>query len=114
MVDAAVGLQSCGNHVTVFTSHCSPSHSFPETQDGKCNIRTFCYSCVVIGTLRVKVYGDWLPTTIFGRCKALFAAIRMLYVAVWMILTEKMDIVILDQVSHPIPLFKLFRIKVCT
>mmetsp|Transcript_22056 Transcript_22056/g.28158 ORF Transcript_22056/g.28158 Transcript_22056/m.28158 type:complete len:402 (-) Transcript_22056:53-1258(-) len=96
VVDAAVGLQSCGNHVTVFTSHCSPSHSFPETQDG---------------TLRVKVYGDWLPTTIFGRCKALFAAIRMLYVAVWMILTEKMDIVILDQVSHPIPLFKLFRIK---
>ena len=34
VVDAAVGLQNCGNDVSIYTSHCSPNHSFEETQDG--------------------------------------------------------------------------------
>jgi alpha-1,3/alpha-1,6-mannosyltransferase len=34
VIDAAVGLQSRGYTVTVFTSHCDRSHCFPEARDG--------------------------------------------------------------------------------
>lgn len=35
VVDAAVGLQQRGHRVTIFTSHCDPSHCFDEARDGK-------------------------------------------------------------------------------
>src|SRR2546423_15449927 len=35
VVDAAVGLQSLGHKVTIFTSHCDPQHCFDEARDGK-------------------------------------------------------------------------------
>jgi alpha-1,3/alpha-1,6-mannosyltransferase len=34
IVDAAVGLQDLGHNVTIFTSHCDPSHCFEEANDG--------------------------------------------------------------------------------
>ena len=34
VIDAAVGLQSRGYKVTIFTSHCDPTHCFPEARDG--------------------------------------------------------------------------------
>ena len=97
VVDAAVALQERGDDVVIYTSHCSPSHSFRETQDG---------------TLRVVVMGDWLPKTVGGRFKAFFAYLRMIYVALWMIFSVPIDVAILDQVSLPIPLFKWAGIKV--
>jgi alpha-1,3/alpha-1,6-mannosyltransferase len=103
VVDAAVGIQSCGHEVEVFTSHCDPSHSFVETQDG---------------TLKVRVYGDFLPQTVFGRFKVLFAIIRMMYVTMimlWRHWRQPFDIIFIDQVSFPIPFFKWFakKSKVC-
>lgn len=35
VIDAAVGLQSLGHKVTIFTSHCDQNHCFDEAQDGK-------------------------------------------------------------------------------
>jgi len=35
VIDAAVGLQNLGYKVTIFTSHCDPSHCFEEARDGK-------------------------------------------------------------------------------
>jgi alpha-1,3/alpha-1,6-mannosyltransferase len=35
VIDAAVGLQARGHKVTIFTSHCDPSHCFDEARDGK-------------------------------------------------------------------------------
>lgn len=35
VVDAAVGLQERGHRVTIFTSHCDPTHCFDEARDGK-------------------------------------------------------------------------------
>jgi len=35
VIDAAVGLQSRGHKVTIFTSHCDPQHCFDEARDGK-------------------------------------------------------------------------------
>ena len=34
VIDAAVGLQSLGHKVTIFTSHCDPNHCFTEARDG--------------------------------------------------------------------------------
>ncbi|KAK3714965.1 Alpha-1,3-mannosyltransferase-like protein [Vermiconidia calcicola] len=34
VVDAAVGLQSAGHKVVIFTSHCDPTHCFEEARDG--------------------------------------------------------------------------------
>jgi len=35
IIDAAVGLQSLGSKVTIFTSHCDHTHCFPEARDGQ-------------------------------------------------------------------------------
>lgn len=35
VIDAAVGLQSVGHKVTIFTSHRDPAHCFEEARDGK-------------------------------------------------------------------------------
>nr|CAG4719058.1 unnamed protein product [Naegleria fowleri] len=97
IVDAAVGLQNLkGHHVTVFTSHHDPKHCFSETCDG---------------TLKVHVYGDFLPRALFGYFHVLFAILRMFYCSFMMYLnhsSENYDIIIVDQVSHHIPLLKLF------
>lgn len=35
VIDAAVGLKNRGYNVTIFTSHCDPTHCFEEARDGK-------------------------------------------------------------------------------
>ncbi len=98
VIDAAVGLQQAGHSVTMFTSHRDTAHCFAEARDG---------------TLNVKVYGDWLPQQIFMRFVAFCAFIRMLYVALVMIFQGlKYDVVIVDQVSIPVPLLRLAGTKV--
>lgn len=34
IIDAAIGLQQFGHHVTIFTSHCDQAHCFDEARDG--------------------------------------------------------------------------------
>lgn len=34
VIDAAVSLQNLGHKVTIFTSHCDPTHCFDEARDG--------------------------------------------------------------------------------
>jgi alpha-1,3/alpha-1,6-mannosyltransferase len=44
IIDAAVGLQAQGDQVTIFTSHCDPTHCFEEARDGQfCS--TTCTPC---------------------------------------------------------------------
>ena len=38
VIDAAVGLQSLGHKVTIFTSHCDPNHCFSEAKDGESDL----------------------------------------------------------------------------
>ena len=63
--------------VKIFTSHCDPAHSFPETQDG---------------TLDVTVVGDFLPRHFCHRGYALFAYLRMLYVSMYVTLFHSADV----------------------
>eukprot|EP00794_Sanderia_malayensis_P007929 gene7929-8784_t len=94
VVDAAVALKNCGHKVQIFTSHHDESHCFIETRDG---------------TLQVTAVGDWLPRHLFGRLHALFAYIRMIYVAFYLTFISDFnaDIVFCDQVAACIPVLKL-------
>ena len=96
IVDAAMALQSANNKVSIYTSHCDPTHCFEEIKDN---------------SLKVIVYGDFLPTGINGKFKIIFAFLRQLYLTTKLILTLKIyqyDIIILDQLSYCIPLLHLF------
>ncbi len=94
IVDAALGLQTLGHSVELFTSHHQSSCSFQETNDG---------------TLTVRVFGDFLPTQIAGRFKLFFAMLRQLYLTLIILLFyPSPDIFIVDQLSLAVPLLRLF------
>lgn len=93
VVDAALALKKNGHEVNFVTTHHDPEHCFSETKDG---------------TIPVTVVGDWLPRHIFGRFFALFAYIRMIYAASYIIFcTKRPDIVFCDLVSICIPILRL-------
>ncbi|GAV30064.1 hypothetical protein PMKS-003570 [Pichia membranifaciens] len=67
IVDAAMALQSMGNNITIYTSHCDKTHCFEEVKNG---------------LLDVHVYGDFLPTNFRGKFNIVFAFLRQLYLKV--------------------------------
>lgn len=79
MVNAALALLKKGHDVTIYTTHHDPSHCFAQT----------CGSGVL--AKRVAVVGDWLPNSIFGRAIAICSAIRMCYLALWMMFRFQVD-----------------------
>ena len=78
-------LQSKGHGVQLVTSHHDVSHCFQETSDG---------------TLKVTTVGDWLPRSVFGRCYALCAYVRMIYAALYLVVFSAVeyDVIFCDQV----------------
>lgn len=96
IVDAAAGLAARGHSVTVFTSH------FDEGR---------CFSEAVSGVFAVRVAGAWLPRAFFGRLHVLFAVARMLWLALFVVLGGggggAWDVLVVDQVSAPVPLLRL-------
>ena len=104
IVDAALALKSRGHQVEMFTAHHDPSHCFSETKDG---------------TLKVTSAGDWLPRSCCGKGYALWAYLRMIYVAIYLLSymifgdkNQKFDVIICDQISACIPILKLTRAKI--
>ncbi|XP_040576450.1 alpha-1,3/1,6-mannosyltransferase ALG2 [Lepeophtheirus salmonis] len=95
VVDAALALKTKGHQVTFLTAHHDPDHCFPETRDG---------------SLSVKCVGDWLPRNLFGRFFALCAYLRMFFLSIYALIfyRSSIDVIFLDQVSAPIPIFKSF------
>jgi alpha-1,3/alpha-1,6-mannosyltransferase len=89
VVDAALALKARGFEVKILTAHHDPTHCFAETSDGQ---------------LEVIAVGDWLPRCVFGRCQALFASLRMIYITLYLMFFISCDVVIVDQVSTPLPL----------
>ncbi|XP_076238354.1 alpha-1,3/1,6-mannosyltransferase Alg2 [Calliopsis andreniformis] len=93
VVDAALALKKKGHEVTFVTTHHDPEHCFSETKDG---------------TIPVTVVGNWLPRHVLGKFFALFAYIRMVYAAFYIILCEHQpDVVFCDLVSVCIPILRL-------
>lgn len=56
------------------------------------------YRETVDGSCAVLARGDWLPRAIFGRCFALCATIRMLFLSIYLSLQLPAEVVIVDQV----------------
>ena len=92
IVDASMALQVKEHSTVIVTAHHDRSHCFTETISGECEVL-----CV----------GDWLPRSVMGRCQALCASIRMIYVTLYvMMVLQPADVVIVDQVSTPLPLLR--------
>jgi len=98
VVDAALALQSRGHSVSFLTNHHDQSHCFEETRNG---------------TLRVRVVGDWLPRSIFGRFYAFCAYFRMVYAAFYVVLfqskEEPIDVIFCDLISFGVPILKFAK-----
>ena len=104
VIDAALALKSRGHEVTFVTAHHDDRHCFPETRQSGQSPQ-----------LKVICAGDFLPRTLFGRCYAVCAYLRMLYAAMYLVAFSGLDpqVVVCDQISAAIPLLKyLSRAKV--
>ncbi|XP_046982729.1 alpha-1,3/1,6-mannosyltransferase ALG2 [Schistocerca americana] len=99
VVDVALALQKEGHDVQFVTAHHDSNHCFAETKDG---------------SFRVTVVGDWLPRSIYGRFHAVFAYLRMMYAAMYLVFFSgiKPDLVFCDQVSACIPILRYRGLKV--
>ncbi|CAH1776182.1 unnamed protein product [Owenia fusiformis] len=93
VIDAALALKSRGHSVEFLTAHHDPTHCFTETKDG---------------TFKVTVAGDWLPRSIFGKCYAMCAYLRMIYAAIYLVIFSgmKFDLIFCDQISACIPVLR--------
>lgn len=97
VVDAAVALQQVGHEVQLFTARHEQGHCFEETRDG---------------TLKVHVFGDFLPKRVLGRFYAACAYLRMCWVSlriVLLALSMPFQVIIVDQVSICLPILRLAR-----
>lgn len=98
VLDAALAFKRKGHEIAFYTNHHDPMHSFAETRDG---------------TFPVTVVGDWIPRSIFGTCKAVFAYARMVYAAVylaWYVTpVEQPTLIFCDLISLCIPFLKMTR-----
>lgn len=97
VVDAALALKSKNHEVEIVTCHHDPKHCFQETRDG---------------SLKVTSVGDWLPRSIFGKCYALCAYIRMIYAALYVTLVFAKqhfnpDVIFCDQISACVPFLRM-------
>ncbi|KAK9478191.1 hypothetical protein V1514DRAFT_331882 [Lipomyces japonicus] len=94
VVDAAVGLQSLGHEVTIFTSRCDRDHCFEEVQNG---------------TVKVIVKGDnVVPRTVFGKFYIACAILRQLHLTAYLLTRENatFDAIFVDQLAFCVPILK--------
>ncbi|THD27561.1 putative dolichyl-P-Man:GDP-Man1GlcNAc2-PP-dolichyl alpha-1 3-mannosyltransferase [Fasciola hepatica] len=98
IVDAAVAVNQSGYQVKMITNHYEPTHAFEETQKSEFNVISVA---------------DWFPRSVYGRFMALCAYVRLLLAAVYLIFTcnKKTDIIVVDQISAPLPLLNLAGFK---
>ncbi|XP_063728640.1 alpha-1,3/1,6-mannosyltransferase ALG2-like [Symsagittifera roscoffensis] len=95
LVDSALALRSLNHPFVIYTSHYDPSHCFDETKQ-----------------MQVVCKGDWLPRSLFGgRCAAVCAYLRMIYLAFYIVLFSPFthDVFICDQISACIPVLRMSR-----
>ncbi|XP_044747409.1 alpha-1,3/1,6-mannosyltransferase ALG2 [Coccinella septempunctata] len=92
----------CDEYEIMFlVNHFDPNHCFDELKDERYEINTF---------------GDWIPRDIFGRCRALCAYIKMIYLVMVLLLFYRkqygIDFFIVDLIPIAVPFLKLFNQKV--
>lgn len=92
IVDASKALQDVGHDVTIYSGFHDRSRCFKETIDG---------------TLKTLTIGGWIPRALFGKFHALFAYLKMIYIAIHLLIFSKYDLILCDQISVCIPVFRL-------
>jgi alpha-1,3/alpha-1,6-mannosyltransferase len=97
IVDAALATQSSGHEVSIITNQYNPSHCFEDTK-----------------SLDIIVKFNWIPRQVFGRFHALLAYMKIFLASIWLVYFSglKYDVAIVDQISLPVFVFKLNKIKV--
>ncbi|KAG1854809.1 mannosyltransferase [Suillus subalutaceus] len=95
VVDAALGLQSLGHSVDIYTSHRDQHHCFDETRDGRLSVHH------VIPPL---------PRSIQGKFHIIFAHARQLHLTIHLMCTSarQYDVLFVDQLSTCIPFLRMF------
>ncbi|EGN96370.1 glycosyltransferase family 4 protein [Serpula lacrymans var. lacrymans S7.3] len=99
VVDAALGLQTLGHSVDIYTSHHDRDHCFDETRDG---------------TLRVHNVVSPFPRSFRGLFHILFAHARQLHLTKHLLFSSQQassDVFFVDQLSTCIPLIRLWGKK---
>ncbi|KAG9318032.1 glycosyltransferase family 4 protein [Chiua virens] len=100
VVDAALGLQSLGHTVDIYTSHHDPNHCFDETRDG---------------TLHVHHVFPPFPRAWHGKFHILFAHARQLHLTLTQFILRsdppEHDVFFVDQLSTCIPLLRMLSCK---
>ncbi|KAG2070154.1 mannosyltransferase [Suillus decipiens] len=95
VVDAALGLQSLGHSVHIYTSHHDQHHCFDETRDGR-----LCIHHIL----------SPLPRSIRGMFHIMFAHARQLHLTMHLMCTSahQYDVFFVDQLSTCIPFLRRF------
>ena len=118
MLDAVLELQAAGHDVQLYTAHHDPRRCFAETLQGMSATaaarreKALLNACFGDGTDGVRapwvhVHGGWLPRSVLGRLHAVLAYARCILAAIALLLSPKpFHVVVLDQVSAPIPLLR--------
>jgi len=92
VLDAATWLRDAGHGVVVYTAHHDPRRAFPETTDGR---------------LDVRVRGRALPSQVAQRLRAPCAVARMAWLATALARERTpADVVVCDLVPHVVPLLR--------
>ena len=95
VVDAALELQQRGHAVTIFTATHDRARAFPETTDGR---------------LDVRVHGARLPTRVAGRLQVACTIARVAWAAGALALVrEVFDLVVADVIPYGLPLLRGLR-----
>ncbi|KAG9289777.1 hypothetical protein G9A89_015357 [Geosiphon pyriformis] len=100
VVDAALGLQSRGHKVTIYTMYHDPAHCFEETKNG---------------TLEVRVRGNSvIPRTIFGSFYIVCAILRQFHLTLALLYwdRQKFDVIFVDQLSASVPILSWTGAKI--
>ncbi|GMR36242.1 hypothetical protein PMAYCL1PPCAC_06437 [Pristionchus mayeri] len=92
IVDAALALQSKGHTVKVVTNQFDPAHAFSE-----------CSQLEIVSCF------SWFPRAFCGRFKAAFAYFRMCIAALYVALFMNQDVILCDQISACLLVFRLLR-----
>lgn len=97
IVDTALATKLNGHEITILTNHYDPNHCFEDTKD-----------------LDIIVKANSLPRHIAGRFHAFFAYLKILLASLWLIYLSglKFDVVVCDQISLPVAVFKWSGFKV--
>lgn len=93
VVDAAVELRARGHQVAILTAEWTPARAFPETRDGRVDVR---------------VRGGFLPATIAGRLQAPCAIARQWWLAA-AAMAEAYDVLVCDIAPYALPWLRLLR-----